>query len=313
MNTFAKFLPLALLLTACGSMRETTQVRDDVYDILDRTALAAVASTPTEDTAPTSTSEDDYYDPNASRNVEAARGYYDMAYNDPYYYNYGRFGFGTSIGGWGPGYGMGFSYGWPTSWGSMSIGYGYGMGYSPWGYNPYWSNSWMSGYGYGDPWGYYGYGNYGWGWGGYGYGYGYGPYQGPWGGCYGCYEPIGYSNNVVYGHRPSMTGSSGNMNTSQVAPRAAYRNPASLIQPAPTTRSADSRVLRPVDNGRRPATNTYTRPGRQSTGREQRPARSNWSFGDGGGNSRGGGIDMPSRSGGGGGGGGRTTTSPRPR
>ncbi|MBS1583561.1 MAG: hypothetical protein JST66_15270 [Bacteroidetes bacterium] len=324
MNTFAKFLPLGLLFAACGTMRETTQVRDDVYDIPDRAALASAAATAPADAAP-APAETDYYDAQESQAAGVSRDYYDMTYNDPYYYNYGRFGFGASVNSWGPGYGMGLSYGWPTSWGSMSIGYGYGMGmgYSPWGYNPYWGNSWMSGYGYGNPWGYYGYGNYGYP--GYGYGYGWSPYQGPWGGCYGCYEPIGYSS-VVYGHRPSMTGSSGNMNTSQTGARRMYRNPAGLIQ-QPQTESTRQAVTRPGRTGTRDTQmrrdNTpWTRPAREvgretrpAPGRETRPSR-NWSFGSGDAPSRSGG-DGGSRSGGGGGnsggGGGGRVTSPRPR
>jgi hypothetical protein len=69
-----------------------------------------------------------YYDPAESQRANSAyRDYYDMAYNDPYYYNYGRFGFGSGISSFGPSYGMGLSYGWPTSFGSMSVGYGMGM------------------------------------------------------------------------------------------------------------------------------------------------------------------------------------------
>lgn len=313
MNTFAKFLPLGLLFAACGTMRETTQVRDDVYDIPDRTVVASVTPDPAQAGFSNSPQpETDYYDAGEARSAGVSRDYYDMTYNDPYYYNYGRFGFGASVGGWGPGYGMGLSYGWPTSWGSMSVGYGFGMGYSPWGYNPYWGNSWMSGYGYGDPWGYYGYNPYGY----YGYGgYGWSPYRGPWGGCYGCYEPIGYSNNVVYGHRPSMTGSSGGMNTAQEGVRRMVRNPAGLMPATESVRPSagrPGRVQTPGSEGRR-NTNTIARPSRNEVGREARPARGNWNFGSGDSPSRGGGGgSSPSRSGGGGGGGGRTT-SPRPR
>lgn len=307
MKTTSLLIPI-LLLSACGTIRETAAVQDDVYDIPDRKAMAAAAS---EQASQKKAADDDYYDPAEAPNAGSAyRDYYDMTYNDPYYYNYGRFGFGTGIGSYGPGFGMGLSYGWPTSFGSMSIGYGmdYGGGY---GYNPYWGNSWMSGYGYGyNPYGYYGYGNYGYGYGGYGYG----PYQGPWGGCMGCYEPYGYGG-VVYGHRPSMaTGSSGNSFTA--APRR-MRNPASLMPSAAPSRNASlntngrSMNGRPaLDNGR----NTDSHPGRitaprstsktQTQPTENRPSR-NFNFDNG---------SSPSRSSGGnmGGGGGRIS-SPRPR
>ncbi|HEX2616810.1 MAG TPA: hypothetical protein VHL57_04660, partial [Flavobacteriales bacterium] len=221
MNTFIKTLPIAaLLLASCGSLQETTSVRDDVYDIPDRTVLASTAGAMTEEAAPAEQQQDPYYDERESQ--DQRRGdYYDMTYNDPYWYNYGRFGFnsgyGGGYGGYGSGFGMSMGYGWPTSWGGMSIGYSTGY------YDPYWSNSWMSGYGmgyspFGSPYGY-GYGGYGYSPFGYGYNpYGYygggywSPYQGPWGGCYGCYVPVDYGNGngYVYGHRPSMTGQSGN-------------------------------------------------------------------------------------------------------
>ena len=291
MKTITYLIPTLLLLSACGSLRDTSSYSDDVYDVPDRQALAAKAAA--EQPAQGQNSSDDYYNPSESRNANSAdRDYYDMTYNDPYYYNYGRFGFGTGIGSYGPSYGMGMSYGWPTSFGSMSIGYGtgYGAGY---GYNPYWGNSWMSGYGYGyDPYGYYGYGNYGYGYGGYGSGYG--PYQSPLGGCYGCYEPTGYGT-VVYSHRPSMTSGSYST-TAPNAPRM-MRNPAGLLDATPSrspsynndrsTNSRPERILSPRNNSR-----TIERQP------ESRPSRT-W---DSGGSS-------PSRSGGGGG----TISSPRPR
>lgn len=292
MKTITYLFPTLLLLSACGSLRDTTAYSDDVYDVPDRQAMAAKAAA--EQPAQQQGSSDDYYNPSESRNANSAdRDYYDMTYNDPYYYNYGRFGFGTGIGSYGPSYGMGMSYGWPTSFGSMSIGYGtgYGGGY---GYNPYWGNSAMNGYGY-DPYGYYGYGNYGSGYGGYGSGYG--PYQSPWGGCYGCYEPTGYGN-VVYSHRPSMT--SGSYSTTAPSAPRMMRNPAGLLDTAPTRSQS-------YNNER----STNTRPGRIVTPRtnsrtierqpESRPSRT-W---DSGGSS-------PSRSGGGSNGGG-TISSPRPR
>lgn len=301
MKAYTPSIALLALLSACGQLRETTAVRDDVYDIPDRQAMAAAV--PQQQSGGSGT-DNAYYDPAESRRSGSFdRGYYDMAYNDPYYYNYGRFGFG--IGSFGPGYGMGMSYGWPTNFGSMSIGYGYGSGM--YGYNPYWTNSWMSGYGYGyDPFGYSGYGNYGYGWGGYGMGYGsgYGPYRGPWGGCLNCYEPWGYAN-TVYTHRPSMAAGSATPAGATTAPRL-MRNPASLIPEAPVNRSpafdgGRAPSSRPVGNDRavRQQNRYNPAPGERAT--ERSPARG-FDFGG----------SSPSRSGGDTGGGGRIT-SPRPR
>ena len=301
MKNLTYIFPLLLLFASCSSLRETASTADDVYDIPDRQAMAAKAAA--DRPAQAQNTSEDYYDPAESANANSrSEEYYNMTYNDPYYYNYGRFGFGTGIGSYGPNLGMGMSYGWPTSFGSMSVGYGtgYGAGY---GYNPYWGNSWMSGYGYSpygyNPYGYYGYGNYGAGYGGYGMGYG--PYQGPWGGCYGCYEPSGYGS-VVYSHRPSM--SSGSMSTTSPSAPRMMRNPASLMPNA-------SPSQRPAYDGRTP----NARPGRitspttpsRSNTREpaRRPSRS-WDNGIS--------TPAPSRSGGGNsGGGGGTITSPRPR
>ncbi|MGB3524439.1 MAG: hypothetical protein WBB32_00590 [Flavobacteriales bacterium] len=299
MKNIAYIIPLLLLLASCGSLQETTSVADDVYDIPDRQAMAAKAAA--ERPAQEQGTSDDYYDPaESARANSASEEYYNMTYNDPYYYNYGRFGFGTGIGSYGPSIGMSMSYGWPTSFGSMGIGYstGYGAGY---GYNPYWGNSWMSGYGYSpygfNPYGYYGYGNYGYGYGGYGMGYG--PYQGPWGGCYGCYEPYGYGN-VVYSHRPSM--SSGSMNTSTPGAPRMMRNPASLMPDAnPLRRPA-------ADPGRSTTTRpdriaAPTTPSRTNTREPARRPSRTWDSGTT--------APAPSRSGGGNTGGG--ISSPRPR
>lgn len=289
MKTHAPLL-LILLLSACGTLRETSGIADDVYDIPDRQAMAATAAAKQEQrSTQTPDSEQDYYSPEASRMANSAdRDYYDMAYNDPYYYNYGRFGFGSGIGAFGPSYGMGLSYGWPTSFGSMSIGYGIGYG-GGYGYDPYWGNSWMSGYGY-DPYGYYGYGNYGYGYGGYGMGYG--PYQGPLGGCYGCYEPVGYTN-TVYGHRNSVA-SGGSVGNNAVATPRSMRNPAALLPEA-----APARNFTPVqERNARPARSITPDRGREA--RPQSPAR-NWNSAP----------ETPSRSGNDAGGG--RTYSPRPR
>lgn len=300
MKTITYLIPMFLLLSACGTMQNTTSYADDVYDIPDRQVLAAQAAA--EQQTQERSTADDYYDPSGSREATGAdRDYYDMTYNDPYYYNYGRFGFGTGIGSYGPSYGMGMSYGWPTTFGSMSIGYGtgYGAGY---GYNPYTSNSWMSGYGY-DPYGYYGYGNYGYGYGGYGSGYGsgYGPYQSPWGGCYGCYEPTGYGT-VVYSHRPSMT--SGSYNTSAPSAPRMMRNPAGLLDATPSrnatfynTRNSNSR---PGGRIVAPRTNSNTKKIEREPA--SRPSRT-WDSG----------TSSPSSPGGGSNSGGGRISSPRPR
>jgi hypothetical protein len=304
------WLPLLLVVpTACSTMRDTAMLQDDVYTIPDRTVVASTEpNTAGPSTQQAASNQDDYYDPAASRTWGATgQNYYDLTYNDPYYYNYGRFGFGTGISSFGPSYGMGLSYGWPTSFGSMSIGYGAGFG--NWGYDPYWNNSWMSGYGYwpyagyGDPYGYYGYGNYGYGYGGYGMGYGY--YQGPWGGCYNCYEP-GYGS-VVYTHRPSMAGGSAGYATT--APRLLQRP---VINPQGTTPTQElgrepyrTSERRQAYDSRpsRIATPQPTAPAR--TGRTEQRRNATFDIGGDGGTFRGGGSNS-------GGGGGRVT-SPRPR
>lgn len=198
----------ALFAQACTSLKPTAEVRDGVYDT-PSAAPVTVSAKAEEETA----QADDYYDPNAAGQYQ--RSYYDMAYNDPYYYNYGRFGFGYGMGwgspwqnaSWNTGYGWGSPYynNWNDPWNNnWNNG---GWGYSGWGNG--WNNGWGSPYGYGwnDPWysNGYGYGNC---YGGSGY-YGYGGYGN---GC-GCYQPI-----VVYGappviaHRPSL-GSGGNGGT----------------------------------------------------------------------------------------------------
>ncbi|MBK9421077.1 MAG: hypothetical protein IPN44_08485 [Flavobacteriales bacterium] len=300
MKTFIPLLSSLLLLSACGTLQETARVSDDVYDIPDRQAMAAATAEKKQARATEPAgSTDAYYDPAQSQTGNSAyRDYYDMAYNDPYYYNYGRFGFGSGIGSFGPNYGMGLSYGWPTSFGSVSLGYGVGYG-SGYGYDPYWSNSWMSGYGYGYnpynsygyyPYGYYGYGNYGSGYGGYGQGYG--PYQGPWGGCNGCYEPVGYGN-TTYGHRSSISSGNTSDPSPDYAPRN-MRNPAALMAP----RTATPQTLRSPERTTRPE--RITAPQRERNARPVTPAR-NWDNTP----------AAPSRGGNDAGGG--RTNSPRPR
>ena len=81
MKTITYLFPMLLLLSACGSLRDTTAYSDDVYDVPDRQAMAAKAAA--EQPAQAQDSSDDYYNPSESRNSNSAdRDYYDMTYND---------------------------------------------------------------------------------------------------------------------------------------------------------------------------------------------------------------------------------------
>lgn len=207
-------LLLAVTLASCGTMQPVSQVRDDVYFLPSQAPvtppLAQKSSSPqTEQMAPV----EDYFDAGTANELGSSRGYYDMAYNDPYYYNYGRFGFnsGFGMGGmsmgymngwnnprWSMGLGWGSSYGWGPSYGAnMHMGWGapHGYGwYDPWDpwnrwsswNNPYWPG--MMGY---HP---------------YNMGYGSGPYYGPYGYATDIYAPVvvGGSSNVYVGHRTSL-------------------------------------------------------------------------------------------------------------
>ena len=272
MSTTTRPLPflmvLSLLVTSCATMQPTADVRDDVYFLPSMApAMASVdASAPLPEEPPVAQPADDYYDPATSQQVGADRSYYDMTYNDPYFYNYGRFGFGTGLSGWqtgwnGPGWGMSMGYGYGSGMGGYGYGSGncWGNGYGSnmgWGggWNNNFYNSWNNPYTtfgscYNDP--YYS---------GYGGGYGYGNYQGPYGSCYSCYTPviIGGTSNVVVGHRPSM-GSGGGMRTSPGTSRSTLRDP---IRLAPS--QAD------IKQGRAsPRTGTYQNSGLDRT-REQR-------------------------------------------
>lgn len=323
---------LALLMTACGTMQETVQVRDDVYDIPDRTVVASVDPVP--ETAPPS-SNDDYY--NADQAAQYQQGsYYDRTYNDPAWYNRDRFGFGYNSSPWGSSWNMSYGMGWGNNtWYNSPTGM----------YNPYWGNSWQSGYGYYSPWnggmydpwnsgwgGGYGCGyNWGWnspyGWGnnwGYGYNpYGYGGYGGY--GYYGGYGGYGgygwqggdYGVTPIRAHRPSITGGGGGTNM-QSNPRSARSNNIGLMRP--TTTRQPARTERPVqfDTTRPAVTRERNDQGQQPVQKErkehkERPVRTRErnpdpspSFDRGGGGGGGG-----SRGGGGGGGG--NSPSPRPR
>ncbi len=341
MRTTSFLLP-AVLLTACGTMQETTQVRDDVYDIPDRTLVASVDPVP-EPTSPAA--GDDYYNENEAAQYEQG-SYYDRTYNDPSWYNRDRFGFGFNTSPWGNSWGMSYGSGWGNNtWFNSPTGY----------YNPYMNNSWQSGYGYYSPWngGMYDPWYNGWG-GGYGCGYNWGwnsPYG--WGNSWGCnngyggYGGYGYpyggygggggwgsdfSQSVIVRPRPSMSGGGNPAGADvSVVPRMARpKNNITLLHPSvvqgkgrPDRPSDQDRVItRPAtrDTGRDqilvPGTITKDRKPADRKDRKDRPVRTRERSRDtapnfdrgGGGNSGGGNSGGGSRGGGGG-----TSPSPRPR
>jgi hypothetical protein len=312
-------LAIAILAGSCASMREGTGVADDIYYSPSdpqpvASAPAPKANVPAEEPVQQPKSSEDYYDPKTAQDY-SSRTYYDMAYNDPYYYNYGRFGFGSGMGmgmmgwqsgwngpGWGGGMGYGMGYGWgqPYSGWSMSMSYGYGNGfYDPWygGWgNPYYMNPYYRPIGMYDPY----------------MGYGYGNYYGPYGPCYTCYAPVvvGGSSGVLVGHRPSMGGrpADGGGNEQLSQPRV-LRDPVGLT---PSSRGPEERTME-RQNDRRITVPQQERPSRtwpsRNSGRE-RPAERDTDRSIGGG-------DLPSRSGGStpsrSGGGSSPVISPRPR
>lgn len=235
--TFPALILVALALASCGSTQSLVQHDDDVYFMPSKARATAAAAAPSGRTPKgdgSAAEGDDYYDPGTANRLGTQRGYYDMAYNDPYYYNYGRFGFGSGMGlgmgmgwqsGWsGPGWGMGF--GWGDPWMNMSMGWGSGWGMArPWGWNDPWG--WNRPYGWGGM-GYGGWGGMGyngWGWNGWDY---YGNYWSPYGPCRTCYVPmvIGGGSNVHIGHRPATNrGAAGS--SDMVRPRMA-RDPIGL-------------------------------------------------------------------------------------
>lgn len=321
---FPLLLPVVLFLGSCATMQPTAEVRDDVYFLPPYgPELASVgAAVPMDEPEPV---VDDYYDPGTAESYSSDRNFYDLTYNDPYYYNYDRFGFGTSLG-----YNTG--YGWGPN--GMMIGLGYGSGvYSGWTYGisggsafPYGNIRWNATYGYYNCFG----GPSPWcnpcnGWGGgYGYGYGYGSYYGPYGNCLSCYSPviIGGGSNVVVGHRPSM-GAGGGSRTDPGASRLTARDPVRLnptgshpgrlVGTRPTSRTGGlqpAREVRTIDTQRR---GTVTPNNGGSRTRESRPAERSTPRMGGGGEIR---STSPSRSTGGGntgGGGGGVRTSPNRR
>ena len=220
-------IPIGVLMGSCASTRDTAGSNDGVYFTPSSKPLA-VATTAAPVPAPASATVD-YYDAKTSQQLGANRDYYDMAYNDPYYYNYGRFGFnqGLSSGwnsmGYGIGMGMGIGMGYGSGFGSS---FGYGSGFGGMYGNPYsgFNNSlWGPGYGYYNPWnnGGFGYGGYG----GYGSYYGGSGYYGPYGGYGSGYVPVTYGDvprNTVVNHRPSI--GSGSRSSIEPGTRAGTRN-----------------------------------------------------------------------------------------
>ncbi len=233
-GTYSAAVAVVLLLSSCG-MQRTAQHSDDVYFVPSDEPITAVAPSTTE-APPPAAPNDDYYDANASQQYADPGGYYNMAYNDPYYYNYGRFGFGSGLAlqsgwmmnGWGNpvqwGYGTGVYSGWYGGISGFSLGWGNGYGggwggwnHPGWGYSPWYNDPWYNGWGYN-----------GWGYGGYG-GYGYGNYYGPYGTCACCYTPVivGGASGVVVAHRPSFGSNAPSVGNT---PRrmASFRDPISL-------------------------------------------------------------------------------------
>lgn len=270
-----------MLLFSCSATKDVGHVRDDVY-FKPSDARASPPPSP-RPTANRPETVEDYFDSNTSRELGTDRGYYDVAYNDPHYYNHGRFGLTAGMGmgsmgwmsGWnGPGWGMGMGYGWGTG---MNMGMGMGMGwgspygwYDPWDpWNPWsrwnrWNrwNHWNRPWGWQNPWMMGGWGMPGWGMGGWGYG----NYWGPWGNCWNCYMPIiiggSSSTNTVAGHRPSMGTRSGGDQGGTYQPRMQLRDPVGLnpLRQEAASRAAPSRYSIPPE--RTPdRTAPSTRPG----------------------------------------------------
>lgn len=234
-------LLLTLFFGACSSTRSVTEVRDDVYYM----PSVARVSESTGNASVNDPVEEDYYDSATSAELNATRGYYDMTYNDPYYYNYDRFGFGAGSWGWNAGIGISMGWGNPC----MGSGWGMGMGSGYWPGNypgMYGSSPWMY-----DPW----YGYPAWGYGSRPFGScGFGPYYGPWGSCYGCYAPIvvcGNSNTVI-SHRPTLGGGGAVPTSGSSGTRMTMRDPVSLD---PMRRELSRTFSAPVTNDRaRPIT-----------------------------------------------------------
>ncbi|MCB0795065.1 MAG: hypothetical protein KDB88_10035 [Flavobacteriales bacterium] len=285
-----------LVLTACSGSRTASYAPDDVYGI-ERGELALTGAGSDEDLDRTTNTED-YYDAGEAEAYRVDKNYYDVTYNDPQYFNYGRFGFNAGISTWGSGMGVGYQWG------------------SPGFYDPYWNNSYMSGYGaWGSPY-------YGMGWGsGFGMGWsvgmgmgswnawnpgwygGYGPYYGPWGNCFSCYQPVvigdGFGNTPIVRHR---TGFNNAPNGGQGQVYMPPYDPAGLLPDRRQLSRSGSYEHQAVQRQRSSGMNTGERPGSVPSQSFDRGSRSSGSFGGG---------SMPSRSAPMGGGGGRSISGGR--
>ena len=263
---------IGLVLASCGGSRQTVSTSDDIYFAPSKAVAAVPAKTKAKDrpveeeAAPQA--KDDYYDAGTAQQYAQPRGFYDMTYNDPYYYNYGRFGFNSGYGS-----GLAFQSGWFMGPGGYANQWGYGTGvYSGW-FRPGISFGMNYGYPYNDGWNqfawyndpyYIGYGN-GFG-GGYGYGsgYGYGNYYGPYGHCP-YYSPIviGGSSNTVVGHRPSIGSRNGASTPGGTvgSTRAQFRDPVGLM---PSVDRNTGRSITSTPNVRDGSRGTTVRPSRTS-------------------------------------------------
>ncbi|MBK8499574.1 MAG: hypothetical protein IPL52_12365 [Flavobacteriales bacterium] len=300
---------VSVLLASCAGFAPTAQRSDDVYYLPSEAPPAAQKGIAEAEPAqqPSPAASDDYYDSEQAQQYSGSGSYYDMAYNDPFYYNYGRFGFGSNLmWGYGSGWNIGMSYGWGYGSGPYSgwMGPGFGYGYYPshLQYPWYSNNPWAW---YNDP--YYNYG---------GYGYGYGNNWGPWGNCNCGYMPIviGGSGNVVVGHRPSMSSNSRAEN-GVYQTRAMYRDPVRLssgmndrqVRVEDRYRARDGE--RPVPRSRPTPPTAIQQPGNRQPSRSddrhhaptQRPSAPERApnLGGGGNDRSGGDRSAPSRSGGG--------------
>jgi hypothetical protein len=238
LHSLAALSAATVLLTSCASLQDGVSVRDDVYDIPNRSPrLAAAPSAPQREEG-RKPHPDDYYDAGEANAFGRSRGFYDMAYNDPHYFNQARFGFGMGMNmgpawGWGMGSGMGMGMmGWHSGWAGPGWGMGMGWGADPWmsmsygwgspwgagGFNNPWMSPWNDPWGWNRPWGM-GMGM-GWNrpWGACAWdpwccgGWGYGGFMGPWGNCFNCYMPVvigGGTGNTVIGRRPSIASGGG--------------------------------------------------------------------------------------------------------
>lgn len=281
-HTIGGLLLLALIATGCSQSQDAAYVRDDVYDRPDPREITASIAGVEETKAAPAEEQIDYYNSEEAQQYANPRGYYDMTYNDPYYYGSDRYGFGMMYG---------------SQWGNNSMwssGYGYGNvwndpfygGYGGYGGCSGWNNGYYSGWGYGGGWnsGYgssyyngYGYGcgnswynpYYSGGYNGYGY-YGYG------GGCYSCYQPIvtcggdGWNGGGYFGHRPSFGGGTNTGGTTTGAPvgtRVSNRDQIGLMKPTM------ERLHPPTNaNSTRPAVRTVPTPRSEPAQQRERPA-----------------------------------------